>query len=128
MRMMIYVMCSGGLGAIILCIRGLCKHSSDGTYSAGWAWWYVFMPILGPIFGLMSFVFIKGGLVVFGSGAESLSGAEPFRIKAAYLCAGFLAGFCQKDFMSRLRSLARTIFATEGDDRTAKDESMTKPE
>jgi hypothetical protein len=88
LRLFVYVAAGGGLGAAAYCVRGLYKHHSRGDYQPRFVYWYLFRPWLGAVLGVMSYLFVAGGLLAIGNGAP----AEAFSARALLVSVAFLAG------------------------------------
>ena len=110
-RLYAYIFCAGGLGAVVYCIRGFYKHVSIGDYSPSYVYWYIFRPWIGTVLGMVSYLLIVGGLMVFESGTPA-SGS--LRGKALFLAIAFLAGFSSNEFIMKMNTVSKAIFGVDG--------------
>ena len=99
-RSFIYLASSGGLGAIVYCIRSFYTHVVEQDFSKNWIWWYIFRPFLGCIVGIFTY-FVLGGLMSLNSSELNFN----FGGLMAYCAMSFLAGFCFTEFMNKLEKI-----------------------
>lgn len=68
----IWVVLIGGLGGITGAMFGLWKHvAGDQDYDPQFALWYYTNPLMGVVLGALSYLLIRGGLLVTTSGEPS---------------------------------------------------------
>lgn len=109
----IYCVCAGGVGGALYSMRGLKKHSAAGDYDAKYTWAYVFHPLMGAVLGAVSFFFVKGGVLLFSGATGEAGPGDPFRVRCALVSIAFLAGFASHEFLTKLKEIAVTLFATK---------------
>jgi hypothetical protein len=114
LNLYLYMVCAGGVGAVIYCIRGLYRHYSDDDYNSKYVYWYIFRPWVGAVLGLVSYFLIAGGLLAFSDGTPS----DNMRTKALFMAVAFLAGFSSNEFIMKINSIAESLF---GRDRSKSD-------
>jgi hypothetical protein len=106
-RLLVYIASSGGLGATVYCIRGLYKHHSLGDYDTKYVYWFLFRPWIGTVLGVVAYLLICGGLLVFTSGSAAVK--EP-PAKSLLVGVAFLAGFSANEFVMKINALTKTLF------------------
>ena len=70
-RTVLYVGVSGGIGGVFYCIRGFIFHNVKNDFEAKWKWWYLYQPLTGFVFGILSYFLLVGGLLTLGSLAQA---------------------------------------------------------
>lgn len=98
----------GGLGGCTYCLRSIylnaCVHK---TWDTVWLPWYFIRPIVSLIFGGVSYLFIKSGLLLLGASQET--GASHLGIWAM----AFIAGLNVDKFLAKIESVGQTIWGIE---------------
>ncbi len=107
-RTVLYVGVSGGIGGVFYCIRGFIFHNVKNDFEAKWKWWYLYQPLTGFVFGILSYFLLVGGLLTLGSVAQ----ADYAKGTLLYCSIAFLAGFSTKKFTEKLDELASSIFSS----------------
>jgi hypothetical protein len=115
LRLYVYIVCAGGLGAVVNCIRGFYKHYSLGDYNHRYAFWYVFRPWIGAVLGMVSYLLIIGGLMAFENGTIA---GQNLRTKALFVAVAFLAGFSANEFIMKVNAVAKALFGVDGQSTT----------
>lgn len=131
LKMLAYVFCFGGIGGTSYSIYGLYKHVAAADYDPAYLYWYLFRGPLGGVLGLIAYLMMQGGVLVFADQKE-LSGTPPstFKTKAATASLAFLAGYATNQFSDKLKSLAQAFFGEESHKaaRSSEGKSTTKAE
>lgn len=111
-KLIIYIVCSGGLGGLAFGAYSYSKHFAIGDFDLKWFWWYIFKPGIGVIYGLFLFFLIAGGLMTLAGIDVTQISASLYTTKAfMFYCAlAFLVGYAQEPFTKQLNALAEAIF------------------
>ena len=127
----------GALGGVTISIWGIVKHSIWLDFDEDYKLWYLFKPILGAVFGLVSILFIRSGFFILGinTGVKSqnadfadngqavdtdqLTGfvydAEHMSALPVLYIIAFLAGFSERFFIRLTDRVMTAIFGGEKD-------------
>lgn len=109
LRLAAYSILFGLLGALVHCLRAIYIHRSiRNDWDDRWIIWYYLRPVVGGVMGLVSFVFIKAGLIVFAS--ES---SPPGNARIAYMAVAFLGGFNVRNFLQKIEDVSRSVLGIE---------------
>lgn len=109
LQLVLYSVLFGLLGALIHCLRSIYIHRSVlNDWDNRWIIWYYLRPIVGGVMGLVSFVFIKAGLIVFTTEANPTTTS-----RIAYLAIAFLAGFNVRNFLKKIEDVSRSVLGIE---------------
>ena len=100
----------GLLGGIIHCLRSVYLHYSvhRDWNAERWAVWYFLRPVVSTIMGLVSYVFIKAGLLLLTTDYSDTTTTRIF-----YLAVAFLAGYNVKNFLERIERISKSILGIE---------------
>jgi hypothetical protein len=107
--MFLALCCSGAglVGGLINCLRAVYLNACVfKRWDPTWHVWYYLRPILSAVMGLVAFLFIRAGLVVFGSADARTSGGSVY----GYLAVCFIAGYNVKRFLERLEAVSEASF------------------
>jgi len=107
LRTTLFVGVSGGVGGVFYCIRGFIYHNLKEEFSQKWKWWYLYQPLTGFVFGVLSYFLLVGGLLTLGS----ISQVDYSKGTLLYVSIAFLAGFSTKKFTEKLDDLASNFFS-----------------
>jgi len=95
----------GVIGGILYCLRSVyVNRCVRKIWDREWEVWYYLRPITSGISGLVSFVFLKAGLLVL----EATS--KPEQISFGYLAFAFIAGYNVDNFMKKLEEIAASAW------------------
>ena len=117
-----YSFAAGGIGASLYSIRMLYYHShldknnsnfknegiKEFVWGWGWFWFYFNRPIMGAFVGFITYVLFVGGL--FNENSLSIKNNQSIILAIGL---GWLAGYNVSDLISRLESVASSIFGFE---------------
>lgn len=114
------VMCVlfGGLGGTTYCLRGVYLNACvRKQWDDDWLPWYVIRPIVSLVFGGISYLFIKSGLMLLG--ATEKSTVTPIGIWAL----AFLAGLNVDKFLAKIEAIGQTVWGIEPSRQTSPENS-----
>lgn len=98
----------GIVGGITHCLRSIYLHTSLlADWNSRWNTWYFLRPIVSGIMGVISFIFIKAGLLAFSS--EVATENRTF----AFIAISFLAGYNVKNFLSKIEDVSKSLIGIE---------------
>lgn len=97
---------SGGLGAVVYCLRSFYKHIGDGDFSIRWTWWYIIRPFLGVVMGVFLYFFISGGVLIVSNNYSSLDG----KALMFFSSLAFVAGITFTRFLEKIYSIGAAMF------------------
>jgi len=119
-RTVLFSVAMGGLGGTAYCLRAVYLNISvHDRWAARWLPWYLIRPVVSGIFGGISFVVLKAGLLLLD--AEDGSGGLNF----GFLALAFIAGFNVDRFVKRMEEAAKATFGIEPS-RTTTDSDRDK--
>lgn len=95
----------GGLGGVAYCLRGVYLNACvRKQWDLCWLPWYYVRPILSLVFGGVSYLFVKSGLLLLG--VTNDTGASPLGIWAL----AFLAGLNVDKFLAKIEAVGETVW------------------
>ncbi len=110
MRIKTPILCClfGGIGGATYCLRGVYMSACvKRNWDKGWLPWYFIRPLVSFVFGGISWVFFRAGLLVFESQQEV--SASQFAI----LSLAFIAGLNVDKFVIKIEDIAATVWGIE---------------
>ncbi|HOV66526.1 MAG TPA: hypothetical protein PLR48_06225, partial [Bacillota bacterium] len=97
----------GGLGGVLYCLRATYLHCCFlKDWDESWLVWYYLRPLSSGITGLVSFFFLKAGLLV-------LDAKEAESISFGYYAIAFIAGYNVDNFLKKLENVAQSLFSID---------------
>ena len=105
---LLFVNCSlmGGMGGVLYCLRGIYLNKSvHKRWDKDWYVWYYLRPVTSLLSGLVSYIFLKAGLLVL----DAAEGDAHF----GYLAVAFVAGYNVDKFLQKLESIAKTLWGID---------------
>jgi len=95
----------GCTGGAIYCLMGVYKHACrENDWHDRWLPWYYIRPVVSLVLGIVSYIFLKAGLLV-------LTSAQPEQTNTfVFYALAFFAGMSVEKFLAKLNEIARTIF------------------
>ncbi len=100
----------GLLGGVINCLRSIYLHVSVfNDWDESWAVWYFLRPIISSVMGLISFVFIEAGLLVFTAQGTNYSNSSAM----AYFAFSFLAGYNVQNFLRKIEEVSKSLLGVK---------------
>lgn len=110
----------GSLGGILYCLRAVyLNRCVKSKWDENWEVWYYLRPLTSSISGLVSFLFLKAGLIALD--AEQATNSGDF----GYLTFAFIAGLNVDKFVSKIEEIAKSIFGIDKS-RAAKESENNK--
>lgn len=98
----------GGLGGCSYCLRGVYLNACvRKSWDTAWLPWYALRPFVSLIFGGISYLFVKSGLLLLG--AEEQPEASQLGIWAI----AFLAGLNVDKFVAKIEAIGQTVWGLE---------------
>ncbi|MBN2181753.1 MAG: hypothetical protein JW715_07545 [Sedimentisphaerales bacterium] len=95
----------GIIGGLMYCLRAVFRHKCvKDDWDIKWEVWYYLRPVTSAISGLVSFIFMKAGLLVLDATIN------PDHISYGYLAIAFIAGYNVDNFMKKLEEVALSIW------------------
>jgi hypothetical protein len=111
----------GGIGGLTYCLRGVYLNACvRKQWDTGWLPWYVLRPVVSLVLGGVSYLFVKSGLLLLGSGQSSAG--TPLGIWAL----SFIAGLNVDRFTSKIEEVGSTVWGVEPS-RTSKSSTQSQP-
>lgn len=96
------------LGGVLYCLRAVYVNKCvRNSWSADWEVWYFLRPLVSLICGVVSYVFLKAGLVLLDASQDVGQGIF------GYLAFSFLAGLNVDKFVKKLEDIGKAVFGIE---------------
>jgi len=104
-RLSIYCGISGGVGGITYCLRAIYLNACVfKRWDETWLPWYFIRPIVSFICGIVSFLFLKAGLIVLEARQEVSAS------NLAFYALAFIAGLNVDRFIEKVEELAQAAW------------------
>lgn len=98
----------GGLGAVAYCLRAVyLNRGVHRRWDPDWLPWYFIRPVIGLIFGGISFAILKAGLLLLDAQQP------PDGTSYGFVALAFIAGFNVDRFVRRMEEAAKATFGIE---------------
>lgn len=108
----------GGLGGAAYCLRGVYLNAAVyDRFDSRWYIWYALRPVTSLIFGGISFVVLKAGLLLLSAQPDNAASSYGF------LAVAFIAGLNVDRFVQRLEEAAKAAFGIEKSRTSTRDEA-----
>lgn len=112
---LIFVACSGGLGALAFNMYVYVHHiGREDDFKLEYKYSYYLRPLLGILYGTFVFFFVAGGLMVI-SGTTTPTGLYDVKSVMFYIALSFIAGYAEEPFSLQLKLLAEALFKEPSD-------------
>jgi|WetSurMetagenome_2_1015567.scaffolds.fasta_scaffold180005_2 hypothetical protein len=109
-RLIIYLSCSGALGALAFSLYVLVWHVGNlEDYKPIYSKSYYLRPFIGILYGLFVVFFVLGGLMTM-SGVNTPQNLYTTNAFMFYLGLAFLVGYAEEPFSIQLKDLAEALF------------------
>lgn len=97
----------GLLGGLLYCIRAVYLNKCVyNRWDKNWLIWYYLRPISSSISGLISFIFLKAGLLIL---SVPTNGTEnSIQNSYGYLAIAFIAGYNVDNFLKKIEAVAES--------------------
>jgi hypothetical protein len=104
-QLAVYCGICGGIGGVTYCLRGVYLNACVfDRWSEKWLPWYFIRPIVSFNCGVVSFIFLKSGLVVL----EAQQSQHPTNL--AFYALAFIAGLNVDKFIEKLEDIAQVTW------------------
>jgi len=105
LQLALYCGLCGGVGGVTYCLRGIYLNACVfNRWSENWRPWYFIRPIVSFIYGVVSFLFLKAGLIVL----EAKQTASPTNL--AFYALAFIAGLNVDKFIEKIEDIAQVTW------------------
>ena len=95
----------GGIGGVTYCLRGVYLNACVyDCWTEKWLPWYFIRPIVSFICGIVSYIFLKSGLIVL----EAQQSQHPTNL--AFYALAFIAGLNVDKFIEKLEDIAQVTW------------------
>ena len=95
----------GGIGGAVYCLRAVyLNYSLKKNWDSTWEVWYYLRPIVSVFCGVISYVFLKAGLLIL----ESTQSSESSDL--GFLALAFIAGLNVDNFIKKIESIAQSAW------------------
>jgi len=125
-RLLLLVVCAGGLGGMLHTLRSFSAFAGNRQLYVSWLEWYFVRPLSGTLLALIFFLIIRGGFM--SNSFQNGSGPKV----AGLAGAGALVGMFSEQAIEKLREIFGALFSTkekdERDDPLVKSATNLKPE
>jgi hypothetical protein len=109
--MLVYVVCSGGIGGILYSLNYIVAHLEKGDFGPQYYLSYYLRPIISALVGAVSFLVIAGGLMNL-TGVGTNADYTNFSTILTFCGIALLSGFATDKFLDKLGDLANTLFTS----------------
>lgn len=100
-----YCLLAGIFSGTFRCLRSYYLHSSAlKDWDNDWIPWYYLRPIVSGMAGLISLLFVKTGLILFGN---TLTGAEEDKT-LLYVAFAFICGYSIENFIEKIEKISES--------------------
>jgi len=100
-----YCLLAGIFSGIFRCLRSYYLHSSAlKDWDDGWIPWYYVRPIVSGMAGLVSLLFIKTGLMLFGN---TIIGTGEDKT-LLYIAFAFICGYSVENFIEKIEKISQS--------------------
>jgi hypothetical protein len=101
-QLSVYCGICGGIGGVTYCLRGVYLNACVwDRWSEKWLPWYIIRPIVSFICGVVSFIFLKSGLLAL----EAQQSANPTNL--VFYALAFIAGLNVDKFIEKIEDVAQ---------------------
>jgi hypothetical protein len=101
-RLPLYCGICGGIGGVTYCLRGVYLNACVfDRWTEKWLPWYFIRPLVSFICGVVSYIFLKSGLIVL----EAQQSEHPTNL--AFYALAFIAGLNVDKFIEKLEDIAQ---------------------
>jgi hypothetical protein len=121
LRLPLYCGLCGGIGGVTYCLRGVYLNACVfDRWTEKWLPWYFVRPIVSFICGVVSYVFLKSGLIVL----EAKQGDNPTNL--AFYALAFIAGLNVDKFIEKLEDIAQVTWGIKKSRASGKENEQSK--
>ena len=113
----VYCGICGGVGGVTYCLRGIYLNACVfKRWDDSWLPWYFIRPIVSFICGVVSFLFLKAGLIVLEARQEASAS------NLAFYALAFIAGLNVDRFIEKIEELAQAAWGIRRSRTSEKEE------
>jgi len=113
-----YCAIAGGFGGIFYCFRGVyINYSVKKQWDKNWEIWYYIRPLVSIIAGVVSFLFLKAGLLILES--QEVQNSANY----GFLAIAFIAGLNVDNFMKKIEDIAESAWGINKS-KTSKEDKL----
>ena len=114
LQLALYCGLAGGIGGVTYCLRGIYLNACVlNRWSEAWLPWYFIRPIVSFICGVVSYLFLKAGLIVLEA-QQSVTSTN-----LGFYALAFIAGLNVDKFIEKIEDIAQVTWGIKKS-RTAK--------
>ena len=111
----------GGIGGVTYCLRGVYLNACVwDRWTEKWLPWYFIRPIISFICGVVSYIFLKSGLIVL----EAYQGEHSTNL--AFYALAFIAGLNVDKFIEKLEDIAQVTWGIKKSRVGSKSDESTR--
>ena len=119
LKLALYCGLCGGIGGVTYCLRGIYINACVfNRWSVAWLPWYFIRPIVSFICGVISYLFLKAGLIVLEAQQSDNSSNLVFYALAV------VAGLNVDKFIEKIEDIAQVTWGIKKSRTATKDEEM----
>lgn len=112
----IYCGICGGVGGVTYCLRGIYLNACVfNRWTEQWLPWYFIRPIVSIVCGVLSYLFLKAGLIVLESQQSDTS------TNLAFYALAFIAGLNVDKFIEKTEDIAQVTWGIKKSRTATKD-------
>ena len=117
LRLAILCGVSGGIGGVTYCLRGIYLNACVfDRWNDNWLPWYFIRPVVSFVCGVVSWVFLKAGLIVL----EAKQLENPTNL--AFFALAFIAGLNVDKFVEKIEDIAQVTWGIKKSRTATKDD------
>ena len=117
LRLAILCGLSGGIGGVTYCLRGIYLNACVfDRWNDSWLPWYFIRPVVSFVCGVVSWVFLKAGLIVL----EAKQLENPTNL--AFIALAFIAGLNVDKFVEKIEDIAQVTWGIKKSRTATKDD------
>lgn len=117
-RLPIYCGLCGGIGGITYCLRAVYLNACVfDRWTEKWLPWYYIRPLVSFICGVVSYIFLKSGLIAL----EAKQGDNPTNL--AFYALAFIAGLNVDKFIEKLEDIAQVSWGIKKSRMSSKEDN-----
>lgn len=118
LKIAIYCGLAGGIGGITYCLRGIYLNACVfKQWDKIWLPWYFIRPLVSVICGLVSWLFLKAGLIILEAQQTETS------TNLAFYALAFVAGLNVDKFIEKIEDIAQVTWGIKKSRTAQKDDN-----
>ncbi|MBN2029153.1 hypothetical protein JW824_02815 [bacterium] len=112
MQLILIAAVMGLLGSLIYCITSFTSYIGNNRFVPRWTLWYLLRPIIGIPLAIILYLALRGGVLTWGSDAESIN-----QYGIAAICG--LVGMFSRQTIDKLREVFENLFSLHNENERA---------